>query len=111
MPRDYPEWPSGEQVQAYLAAYATESGLDASLRLNTEVTGAHPSLGGGWTIETPDSIETFDRLVVANGVFCSPAVPSYPGLAEFTAAGGRVCAGTELHDAEDARGKHVLVVG
>jgi cation diffusion facilitator CzcD-associated flavoprotein CzcO len=52
-----------------------------------------------------------DRLVVANGIFCEPAVPRYPGEAEFTAAGGRVLAGTELHDAEQARGKHVLVVG
>jgi hypothetical protein len=38
-------------------------------------------------------------------------VPAYPGLSEFTAAGGRLCAGTEFHDAEQARGKHVLVVG
>ena len=48
---------------------------------------------------------------MANGIFCEPAVPRYPGEAEFTAAGGRVLAGTELHDAEQARGKHVLVVG
>ena len=48
---------------------------------------------------------------MANGVFCEPAMPRYPGEAEFTAAGGRVLAGTELHDAEQARGKHVLVVG
>jgi len=38
-------------------------------------------------------------------------VPEYPGVAEFAVAGGRLCAGTDFHDAEDARGKHVLVVG
>jgi len=38
-------------------------------------------------------------------------VPRYPGEAEFTAAGGRVLAGTELNDKEQARGKRVLVVG
>jgi cation diffusion facilitator CzcD-associated flavoprotein CzcO len=32
-------------------------------------------------------------------------------VAEFAVAGGRLCAGTDFHDAEDARGKHVLVVG
>jgi cation diffusion facilitator CzcD-associated flavoprotein CzcO len=53
----------------------------------------------------------FDRLVVANGIFCEPAVPRYPGEAGFTAAGGRLLAGTELHDEEQARGKRVLVVG
>ena len=48
---------------------------------------------------------------MANGVFCEPAVPHYPGTDEFTAAGGRVLAGTELHDEEQARDKRVLVVG
>ena len=34
-----------------------------------------------------------------------------PAASEFAAAGGELLAGTELHDAEQARGKHVLVVG
>jgi cation diffusion facilitator CzcD-associated flavoprotein CzcO len=110
MPEDFPEWPTGAQVQSYLAAYATEFGLDRVLRLDTEVTAARPR-ANGWEIEAAGQTEVFDRLVVANGVFCEPAVPSYPGLGEFTAAGGRVCAGTSFHDASDARGKHVLVVG
>jgi hypothetical protein len=120
MPRDYPEWPTGAQIQAYLASYASHFGLDPVLRLSTEVTSAEPVPGGGWDITAADSVgsagavstvEHVDRLVVANGVFCEPAVPRYPGLAEFTAAGGQVLAGTELHDAEQARGKRVLVVG
>jgi len=111
MPKAYPEWPDGAQVQAYFAAYAAEFGLEPVLRLGTEVTAARPAGGGRWTISAHGTTETFDRLVVANGVFCEPAVPAYPGLAEFTAAGGRLCAGTEFHDAEDARGRHVLVVG
>jgi cation diffusion facilitator CzcD-associated flavoprotein CzcO len=133
MPRDYPEWPSGEQVQAYLAGYAAHFGLDRSLRLETEVLSATPD-GGGWAVLTQDvsttgnaatvrdsvttkegagttATDTFDRLVVANGVFCEPAIPAFPGREEFAAAGGLLLAGTELHDAEQARGKHVLVVG
>jgi len=109
MPKDYPQWPTGAQVQEYLAAYAAEFGIP--LRLDTEVTAARPAGGGRWSVETASGAETFDRLVVANGVFCEPAVPDYPGIAEFAAAGGRLCAGTEFHDAEDAREKHVLVVG
>jgi cation diffusion facilitator CzcD-associated flavoprotein CzcO len=118
MPRDYPEWPTGTQVQAYLASYATHFGLDPDLRLSTGVTAAVPVPDGGWAVTAapagssgPGSTEHFDQLVVANGIFCDPAVPRYPGEAEFTAAGGRVLAGTGLHDAEQARGKHVLVVG
>jgi Flavin-binding monooxygenase-like len=111
MPRDYPEWPTGAQVQAYLAAYAGHFGLEQALRLSTEVTSAVPAPEGGWTLTAADGTEHVDTLVVANGVFCEPAVPRYPGEAEFTAAGGRVLAGTELNDAEQARGKRVVVVG
>jgi hypothetical protein len=116
MPKSYPEWPNGAQVQAYFAGYAAEHGLEPCLRLNTEVTAALPVGDGRWTLETRGAggeaaVEGFDRLVIANGVFCEPAVPAYPGLAEFTAAGGTVRAATEFNDAEEARGKHVLVVG
>ena len=113
MPADYPEWPTGAQVQAYLAAYADHFGVHP--RLDTEVINAVAGPDGGWSLDlrSADAVttESFDRLVVANGVFCEPAVPDYPGHAEFAAAGGRLCAGTDLHDAEDARDKHVLVVG
>ena len=111
MPRDYPEWPSGAQVQAYLAAYASHFGLEPALRLSTGVTAAAPVPDGGWAVTAGAVTGHFDRLVVANGIFCEPAVPRYPGEAGFTAAGGRVLAGTELHDEEQARGKRVLVVG
>lgn len=111
MPKDFPEWPSGEQVQTYLASYAAEFGVDKVLRLDTEVTGAYQTNQGRWMVQTGDSAEMFDRLVVANGVFCEPAMPEYPGVEEFTATGGKLCAGTAFHDAEDAHGKHVLVVG
>jgi cation diffusion facilitator CzcD-associated flavoprotein CzcO len=119
MPKSYPEWPTGEQVQAYLARYTAYFGLDDALRLNTEVIAARPA-GDGWILDTRDvggavggaaTTAAFDRLVVANGVFCDPAIPAFPGRDEFAAAGGEVLAGTELHDAEQARGKHVLVVG
>ncbi|WP_205347088.1 flavin-containing monooxygenase [Pseudonocardia broussonetiae] len=108
MPDGLPEWPTGEQVQAWLAAYAAEFGVRP--RLGTEVTAARPD-GDGWALSVEGSEERFDRLVVANGVFCEPAVPAYPGVGEFTAAGGRLVAGTGFHDAEEARGRHVLVVG
>jgi hypothetical protein len=111
MPRDYPEWPTGSQIQAYLASYASHFGLDPVLCLSTEVTSAEPVPAGGWAVTAAGATVNFDALVVANGVFCEPAVPRYPGEAEFTAAGGRVLAGTDLHDAEQARGKRVLVVG
>ena len=87
MPKSYPEWPSGEQVQAYLAQYAAHFGLEDALRLNTQVVAARPA-GDGWILDTRDvgaaaggetTTAAFDRLVVANGVFCEPAIPAFPG--------------------------------
>lgn len=111
MPRDYPEWPTGGQIQSYLAGYASHFSLDHALRLSTEVTAATPVPDGGWAITAGGNTEHVDRLVVANGVFCEPAMPRFPGLDDFTAAGGTVLPGTELHDEQQARGKRVLVVG
>ena len=116
MPRDYPEWPTGVQVQAWLAAYARNFDLDRHLRLDTEVVRASAG-DAGWTLQLRDvrdgarGTETVDRLVVANGVFCEPNVPQFPGADEFRAAGGRLLAATEVHDAAEAEDKHVVVVG
>lgn len=119
MPADYPQWPSGEQVQRYLESYVEKFGLAPALRLSTEVASAelvHDETG--WLIasrpagvQDPLTVERYDHLVVANGIFCDPLVPSFDGQASFTAAGGRVLATGEFHDIEAARDKFVLVVG
>lgn len=107
MPKHYPEWPTGEQVQDYLHAYAEHFGLLEKVRLNTEV---HTAVldGATWTV---NGSETFDHLVVANGIFSEPKLPDYPGLDDFTKAGGRLCHASEFTEIEDARGKDVVVVG
>ncbi|MBP2472485.1 glycine/D-amino acid oxidase-like deaminating enzyme [Crossiella equi] len=110
MPADFPEWPTGAQIQEYLAGYAAHFGLERLLRLDTEVSSVVPA-GDGWRVTTAAGTERVDRVVVANGVFCEPSVPEYAGLAEFTAAGGRLCAGSEFNEVEQGRDKHVLVVG
>jgi len=114
MPADYPEWPSGEQVQRYLAAYAERAGLGPSLRLRTEVVSAVP-LNPGWRLSLHDdrggSEETVDHLVVANGVFSSPQRLDLVGAKDHAGAGGRVLTATEVRDVETARGAHVVVVG
>lgn len=119
MPADYPEWPTGEQVQRYLERYAELFGLGPVLRLSTEVVSAAlVDDDAEWLIgsrpagsEQPATWERYDHLVVANGIFSEPAVPAFEGHDGFTAAGGGVLAAGEFHDLEAARGKHVLVVG
>lgn len=126
MPADYPEWPSGQQVQAYLHAYAEHFGLVPYLRMSTKVESAVLNEDAGvWTVRArrvgtertaqagalPQEVHRFDYLVVCNGIFSEPAVPRYPGADAFVAAGGRVCHTSQFNDANEARGKHVLVVG
>lgn len=80
MPKHFPEWPSGAQVQQYLETYARSFGLLDRTRLSTEVVSAELDEGGPrWTLRTRgpggDREETADFLVVANGIFSDPFVP------------------------------------
>lgn len=116
MPTHYPEWPSGEQVQRYLEAYANRFGLTSRLHLQTEVTSAElDESGPTWTIRSngPDGAgsDTADYLVVANGIFSQPFIPAYEGREEFEQAGGRLCCPSDVHDLGEVRGKDVVVIG
>lgn len=115
-PADYPEWPSGEQVQRYLAAYVQHFGLGPMLRLNTEVTLARRLGEHAWDVHTRErdgrtTSERFELLLVCNGIFSEPLVPAYDGAAQFVAGGGRLCHTSQFKQLDDARGRHVLVVG
>lgn len=117
-PADYPEWPSGEQVQRYMEAYARHFDLLPSIVLGTEVVAARP-VGQGWEVDVrpagapqaPVQTRRFDWLLVCNGIFSQPAVPRYEGAEDFRAAGGVICHTSEFNDLQTARGKHVLVIG
>ena len=121
MPADYPEWPSGEQVQAYMEAYATHYDILPQIHLKTEVTRAiyHPT-SKSWEIKiaciTADGLikyntERFDYLIVGNGIFSIPSVPHFPGEELFLASGGHICHTSQFNHREEATDRHMLVVG
>lgn len=116
MPASYPEFPRGEQVQAYLAAYADHFGVAKHVRLRTVVRHAAP-VADGWTVRSAPldgggaRTERFHYLAVCNGVFSDPFIPGFRGLDAFREAGGTVLHSTEFRDAAQVRGKHVVVVG
>ncbi len=120
-PSDYPEWPSGEQVQRYLEAYTLKFGFASDIVLNTTVVAARLADDeSGWSVTIRDSRNAdpahestvaFDYLVVCNGIFSQPALPSFPGAAEFVASGGRIAHTSEFSDLADAANKDVLVIG
>lgn len=135
-PKNYPEWPSGEQVQQYLATYASMFNLDSRVRLSTEVVKADLDESGespSWTVWSrraidvagdgeplddgsagitgEEQVEQFDFLIAANGIFSQPFLPPYPGREEFEAAGGRLCTPSDIHTMDEVQGKDVVVVG
>lgn len=111
MPKDYPEWPSGEQVQSYLEAYVDKFSLATLLRLGTEVTRAEPAAGGGWDVTTASGTEHYEHLVLASGIFSRPFVPAFEGREALEGAGGQVLPASDFQSLDQVRGKHVVVVG
>jgi len=117
MPPHYPEWPNGEQVQNDLEDYVEKHDLASALELGTDVIRAElDEAQRAWslTVRTADGGSTqqcFDHVVVANGVYSVPDLPELPGREEHEAAGGQVLATSEVHDADLARVKHVVVIG
>ena len=116
MPKHYPEWPTGPQVQEYLTNYARQFGILSSIRFGTGVERAEAIDGGagGWLIHTRQHGQMnqtpVDFLVVCNGVFNEPNMPTIPGRELF---GGTVLhsTGFRQHHLDAARYQKVAVVG
>lgn len=114
MPRDYPAFPSREQVLDYLNAYVDEFGLRERIEFRTEVLSCAPldeNGLGGWRVELrlPDGspeIRHYAGVVVANGHHWDRRFPDYPG--DFS---GRTLHSKDYKLPADLEGPRVLVVG
>ena len=114
MPKQYPEFPTGPQMLAYLKSYAQHFGLMPYIRLQHRIATATPEEGGGWTLngehnDLPFS-ERFDYLVVCNGTFSEPFIPQAEGMEDFVAAGGQILHTSNVQNV-DFHNKKVTVVG
>lgn len=108
--------PAGAHVRAYLEHYARVKGLTDRIRLGTRVTRVDPDPDrDGWFVEVDGgngpTTRAVDWVVLANGVFSTPHVPTWPGREEFEAHGGLVVEPTQLGDGAVLAGKDVVVVG
>ena len=118
MPSDYPEWPKGPQVHAYLADYAKDHDLTRHMRFNTRVAGMTRRGSGqpGWTLEiaNPDGGQTredFDFVAICTGQFNERETLSLPGEDAFKAGGGRILHSAEHTDPSVVNGRKVVVLG
>ncbi|MHA7777452.1 flavin-containing monooxygenase [Roseibium sp. M-1] len=117
MPDDYPEWPKGPQVHAYLHAYARKHKLARLFRLNTSVVSMERRQDGkpGWTLTLEAAGRTWcedvDFVAICTGQFSDKNIISHPGQEAFEAAGGTVLHSSDYTDSKLAEGKHVVVLG
>lgn len=113
-PRSASEHPTGAEVRAYLESYAQQHDLIERIHLGVEVERAELA-GDVWRLRlrsaTGRSEVEVDWLVAANGVFSTPHVPSWPGRADFAAAGGRVVVPSDVGDGALFDDADVVVVG
>ena len=117
MPDDYPEWPKGPQVHAYLHSYANKHDLTRLFRLNTDIKSMDRRTDGkpGWTLTIEEAgrtrTEDFDFVAVCTGQFSDKNIITHPGQDAFTAQGGEVIHSSEYTDPSMVKGKRVVVLG
>ena len=107
MPDDYPDYPGRLQILEYLRRFADTFGLRDGIRFGTEVTGATPLPGGGWSVTFGDGTTGEHAAIVATvGGQWLPVMPSYPGT--FT---GELLHSKDYWSSELFRDRRVLVIG
>lgn len=117
MPDDYPEWPKGPQVHAYLHSYADKHKLARLFQLNTNVRSMDRRKDGepGWTLtlEAAGKVRTqnFDFVAVCTGQFSDKNIVTHPGQEAFEATGRSVIHSSEYTDPATAKDKDVVVLG
>jgi hypothetical protein len=110
MPDHYPDFPSRDQMLAYLNDYADAFGLRERIEFDTEVTAVeplNPNGMAGWRVTLRSGeVRDYEGVVVANGHHWKHRIPDYPG--EFT---GKTLHSKDYKRPSDFDGSRVLVVG
>lgn len=104
-PKDYPRYPSRDQLISYLESYAKKFELD--IRFDQKVTAARRE-NNHWEVQTQDTRYLTSHLVVAAGNAREPFLPQWAGMDAFK---GTVIHSSEYKNGEAFKGQKVLVVG
>ena len=107
------DFPTAEQVRAYLNAYVDRFGLRPLIRLSTEVLSVRRAASAGFEVVVRPAggnpiVLEFDFVVVCNGVFSEPQTPHLDGQERFS---GVILHSSRLTDPRIVIGKRVVVVG
>lgn len=104
-PKDYPRYPSRQQLIDYLEEYAGHFAL--APKFGQRVIAARPA-AVGWEVQTQDTHLEAANLVVATGFARTPVLPQWLGQADFQ---GSCLHSSAYRNGEPFRGRRVLVVG
>jgi len=105
MPRNYPRYPSRDQVVTYLESYASRFGLDIQFAQDVQ---SAKYVNGQWQVQTQDALHSAPNLVTACGYARQPLIPDWQGLESFP---GKVMHSSEYKNGSEFKGQNVLVVG
>ena len=107
MPEDYPDYPSNQQICAYMKSFATAYDLYSDITFNTEVMGSK-NVGDGWevTLSTGET-RPYRWLICVNGTNWHPTLPAWAN----DPFDGEVRHANTFHHMDEFRGKRVLIVG
>ena len=108
-----PSFPPREVLYEYILGRAKKADLKKYIKFDTAVTNVGynenqfqiTSLNKKENLSSKDN---FDYLIISSGHFSVPYIPEYDGMSSFP---GRILHGHDFRDAEEFRGKDVVVLG
>jgi indole-3-pyruvate monooxygenase len=105
MPKNYPRYPSRDQVVAYLENYTKT--LELNPRFGQKVVSVEQG-DSGWITRTEDVTYRSRFVVIATGYARQPQTPTFPGMDRFK---GTIQHSREYRNGAAYKGQSVLVVG
>jgi hypothetical protein len=107
MPSDYPDFPSAEQMLAYLNSYANHYDLLPNIHFNKTVELVSPLTVESYELRFSDgTIGVYEGVIVCNGHHWHRRFPKYEG--QFS---GQLIHSKDYKDPDQIRDKRVLVIG
>ncbi len=104
-PKDFPLYVPKLKLIEYFNSYAVHMGINPVFDQTVENIQKE---GGGWQIQTQDTIYKAQSIVIASGVNRIPSIPSWKGMDEFL---GEILHSRFYKKGEPYRNKRALVVG
>lgn len=109
MPKEFPDFPHHSQILRYFRDYAAHFGLRERITFETAVEHCDLAEEGLWRVRlSTGESRWYDALFVCNGHHWDPHWPTPPFPGKFD---GRILHSHDYKDAEEFRGKRVVVLG